>query len=255
MSQKCVLVVDDSKSARYAMRMYLQRLGCAVETASSASEAYRMLENKLPDLIFLDNVMPGETGLQALTQLRQTQRTAKIPVVFCTSLDSVEFERIARARGANEVMHKPPSSLQLSTVLAQLDAPQPATDAPHAAGHTASLEPAASQAHSAQRQQIDQALRRLSHEVFVQIDELRQQIQRFETASASRGDVDAFKTIAQDETETLYSTVRTELDAIRQQIEQVANHQAEDRRRLLQAVGVLSGRETVEPTREPHAQS
>lgn len=123
MSTKRALVVDDSKSARFAMRKFLEGNGYQVETAESAEEAYAFLNKNQPDVIFLDHVMPGIDGLDALRTLKQDTRTSALPVVLCSSNEDVDFAKQARARGAMDVLLKPPSSQQISQVLKQLNAP------------------------------------------------------------------------------------------------------------------------------------
>jgi len=123
MSTKRALVVDDSKSARFAMRKFLEGNGYQVETAESAEEAYAFLNKNQPDVIFLDHVMPGIDGLDALRTLKQDTRTSALPVVLCSSNEDVDFAKQARARGAMDVLLKPPSSQQISQVLKQLSAP------------------------------------------------------------------------------------------------------------------------------------
>ncbi|MGH8530976.1 MAG: response regulator [Nevskiales bacterium] len=142
-----VLVVDDSSTARFAMRKYLEHLHNLVQTAASAMEAYDYLKDHQPDVIFLDNVMPEISGLEALYTLKHDAKTAVIPVIFCTSIGRTEFIERARASGALQVLHKPPSLDQLSRVLADIQA-QP-TPAP-ASRPVASTTPAANDQPEAQ---------------------------------------------------------------------------------------------------------
>ncbi|GAC1629067.1 MAG: hypothetical protein NVS9B10_19730 [Nevskia sp.] len=123
MTVKNALVVDDSKSARFAMRKFLESAGYQVETADSALEAYAALQARLPDVIFLDHVMPDIDGLEALGAIRQEARTAAIPIVLCSSHEDAEFVKNAQARGAVSVLLKPPSPQQIAEVLRQVEQP------------------------------------------------------------------------------------------------------------------------------------
>ncbi|MEW6167971.1 MAG: response regulator [Pseudomonadota bacterium] len=134
MSERTALVVDDSRSARYALRKHLEGHAFKVDTAESAKAAYRWLASQTPDLIFLDHVMPGEDGFAALRHLKADPRTAAIPVVICSSNEGESFVAEARSQGAADVLQKPPTPDQLRRVLeqvgtAQPQAPQPAVAA------------------------------------------------------------------------------------------------------------------------------
>lgn len=131
MTGKTALVVDDSKSARFALRKYLEKLDYSVDTAESAHAAYRQLRERQPDLIFLDHMMPGEDGFDALRQIRADPATAAIPVVICSGNEGETFVSDARSKGAADVLAKPPTPAQLQAVLERLTRkptePEPAT--------------------------------------------------------------------------------------------------------------------------------
>lgn len=121
MSQRTALVVDDSRSARFALRKYLEGQAFRVETADSAHAAYQVLEQLRPDLIFLDHVMPGEDGIEALRHLKSDPATAAIPVVICSSNEGSSFVAAARSQGAADVLQKPPTAEQLRLILDQIE--------------------------------------------------------------------------------------------------------------------------------------
>lgn len=121
MSDKTALVVDDSRSARYAMRKLLESAGYAVDTAESAQDAYVYLDRRLPGVIFLDHQMPGSDGLDVLAVLKDDARRADIPVVICSSEDGGAFLQRAHDAGAVAVLSKPPDAAQLRALLHRLD--------------------------------------------------------------------------------------------------------------------------------------
>ncbi|MFA5940956.1 MAG: response regulator [Sinimarinibacterium sp.] len=121
MSQRTALVVDDSRSARFALRKHLESHAFKVDTAESALAAYQWLESQTPDMIFLDHVMPGEDGLAALRHLKADPHTAAIPVVICSSNEGTSFVAEARGHGAADVLQKPPTPEQLQRVLDQVE--------------------------------------------------------------------------------------------------------------------------------------
>lgn len=114
------LIVDDSKSARFALRKFLESFNYKVEAVESAHEAYRSLAISLPQVIFMDHVMPGIDGFEALRTIKSDPRTANLPVIICSSNEGEDFVQQARARGASNVLQKPPSTEQLAGMLANL---------------------------------------------------------------------------------------------------------------------------------------
>lgn len=117
---KTALVVDDSKSARFALRRYLEGHQYQVETAGSAEEALSFLNQHRPDVIFLDHIMPGADGFVALREIKAHPHLVHIPVVICSSSEGADFRSQAVSRGAAGVLQKPPSPEQLRQVLHML---------------------------------------------------------------------------------------------------------------------------------------
>jgi CheY-like chemotaxis protein len=120
MNAKTALVVDDSKSARFAMRKFLESFGYQVDTAESAEDAYIYLRKRLPEVMFLDHIMPGTDGFEAIKAIKQNPLTAGLPVVLCSSNEGEDFLRQARVCGAADVLQKPPSPEQIRSVLENL---------------------------------------------------------------------------------------------------------------------------------------
>lgn len=120
MGNKTALIVDDSRSARFALRRHLEHHAYKVDTAESAEEAYSFLKDHQPEVIFLDHVMPGTDGFTALQHIKQDPATVYIPVVICSSNEGAEFNAEARAKGASDVLQKPPTPEQLIRVLENL---------------------------------------------------------------------------------------------------------------------------------------
>lgn len=121
MTVKSALVVDDSKSARFALRRYLEGHQYKVETAEGAEEAFRFLKSNRPDVIFLDHIMPGIDGFDALRTLKADAGLTSIPVVICSSNEGPDFNNQARNSGASGVLQKPPNPEQLTRILDDLN--------------------------------------------------------------------------------------------------------------------------------------
>ena len=119
-SQKTALVVDDSKLARYVLKEMLLAHAIKVDTAESAEEALGILSAQKPDVIFMDHMMPGMDGFQAVQAIKNDPTTAKIPILMYTSKDEGVYVNQARALGAVGVLPKKLKPVQLERVLQQL---------------------------------------------------------------------------------------------------------------------------------------
>lgn len=122
MNIETALVVDDSKSARFAMRKFLESRGYAVDCVESAPEAFAYLRQKRPHVIFLDHMMPEIDGFEAMEIIRSDALSATLPIVICSSNEGEEFVREARMHGATDVLAKPPSQEQIDAVIARVRA-------------------------------------------------------------------------------------------------------------------------------------
>ncbi|HEX2484102.1 MAG TPA: sigma-54 dependent transcriptional regulator [Myxococcota bacterium] len=99
-----VLVVDDENGVRESLRMLLHG-ECEVATAESADQALQRIAEAPPDLILLDLVMPGRSGLELLEELRQLD--APPPVVVLTATKTVTTAVEAMKLGASDYVTKP----------------------------------------------------------------------------------------------------------------------------------------------------
>jgi CheY-like chemotaxis protein len=120
MSAKRALIVDDSRSARTFLTRILERYDLQVDGAGSAEEAIEYLHNQHPDVIFMDHLMPGMDGFQALTAIKNDPRTAAIPVMMYTSQEGALYLDQARALGAVGVLPKQTRPGDVSRALEQL---------------------------------------------------------------------------------------------------------------------------------------
>ncbi len=118
--KKTALVVDDSKLARYVLKEMLLGFDIKVETAESAEEALGSLSAFRPDVIFMDHMMPGMDGFQAVQAIKNDPATATIPILMYTSKDDGMYVSQARALGAVGVLPKKLKPVQLEKVLVQL---------------------------------------------------------------------------------------------------------------------------------------
>jgi CheY-like chemotaxis protein len=81
---KRILVVDDEPDIRRYLAAILEDAGFTVETAADGDAALKAVESCAPDLISLDLVMPGKSGIRFLHALRRKKDWARIPVLIVT---------------------------------------------------------------------------------------------------------------------------------------------------------------------------
>lgn len=108
-----ILVVDDSRTFRFALRKMLRHAGYDVLEAEDGRAAIEVAVAKRPELILMDVVMPEINGYQATRLLRRRPETAQIPIVIMSgATEAIEQFWVVRI-GANDYMKKPFSRFDL----------------------------------------------------------------------------------------------------------------------------------------------
>jgi DNA-binding response OmpR family regulator len=102
-----ILVVDDDPDAREMLVRRLTRYGFAVETARDGIEGMRCIESRDPDLVLLEVLMAGMSGLEVLERVRRTRSRSELPIILATVLDDSEDAVEGFERGANDYVTKP----------------------------------------------------------------------------------------------------------------------------------------------------
>jgi len=102
-----IMIVDDSPSDTYQMKMMLEKNGFNTLTATNADEGIEAARREKPDLIIMDVVMPGVNGFQATRELMSDPETSRIPVIIVTRKNQ-EVDRVWGMRqGASNYLTKP----------------------------------------------------------------------------------------------------------------------------------------------------
>lgn len=117
---KRALIVDDSRSARVILSRMLEQHAMTVDTAESAEQALEYLQRNRPDVIFMDHLMPGMDGFEAVQAIKADPLTATIPLMMYTSQEGELYVSQARALGAVGVLPKTVRPVDVSRVLYQL---------------------------------------------------------------------------------------------------------------------------------------
>jgi len=99
-----ILVVDDDARLRDLLSRFLQESGFLVSGAESAAQARNILKNMQFDLLVIDVMMPGETGLELLADIR---KDSSIPALFLTAMNETEDRIGGLEVGADDYIAKP----------------------------------------------------------------------------------------------------------------------------------------------------
>src|SRR5580698_3775675 len=121
MGAKRALIVDDSKSARLFLARILEKYEIDVDNAENAEAAIEYLTSHRPDVIFMDHLMPGMDGFQAVQAIKNNPRTATIPIMMYTSQEGELYLSQARALGAIGVLPKQTKHIDVTRALEQLN--------------------------------------------------------------------------------------------------------------------------------------
>ena len=133
MTPRNVLVVDDTRDCLVILRGMLQGHGFEVRTADSGPDALAQIDAKPPDVILLDVMMPGMSGLEVLQRLRADHATARIPVILVSARTEDEDVMGGYQIGADYYITKPCTAQQvlhgIALVLGEVEAATPESGA------------------------------------------------------------------------------------------------------------------------------
>ncbi len=102
-----ILVVDDDRSTRYALRNILEEEGYVVHEADNGAAAIDLCNSHAPDLILMDGKMPVMDGFSACQHLKQQTDSAHIPILIITGLEDEDSIERAFSAGATDYISKP----------------------------------------------------------------------------------------------------------------------------------------------------
>ena len=113
MSESTVLVIDDEKDLLELVRYNLEKEHLSVIVASDGKSGLEIAQRHKPDLILLDLMMPGMTGLEVCQRLRGDTRTSRIPVLMLTAKAEESDKVVGLEMGGDDYVTKPFSVREL----------------------------------------------------------------------------------------------------------------------------------------------
>jgi len=139
-----ILVVEDEPQVQELVAVNLEHAGHRVRRASSAGEAVTSIREELPDVLILDWMLPGESGVTLTRRLRAEERTRELPILMLTAR-AMEHDKVSGLdAGADDYLTKPFSPKELAArikAVLRRRAPQLADDVVEVGGLR--LDPAA----------------------------------------------------------------------------------------------------------------
>lgn len=107
------LIIDDSPTIIFALKKILLSANYVTLEALDAEQGVELARSELPDIIFLDIVLPGMNGFAALRMLRRDPVTQKIPVIMISSNEQATEQFFGSRIGADDFMKKPFSRFEV----------------------------------------------------------------------------------------------------------------------------------------------
>ncbi len=102
-----ILLIEDEPNIAEAIRFLLSRDGWDVQLLANGTEASAAIASQRPDLVILDLMLPGKSGMQILTDLRASPEFERLPVLMLTAKGQERDREAALAAGVSAFMTKP----------------------------------------------------------------------------------------------------------------------------------------------------
>ncbi len=107
MSERTVLIVDDESAIRDMLRMALEIAEYNCIEAENIQQAYTQVIDKRPDMVLLDWMLPGGSGLELLRRLKRDDNTREVPVIMLTAKTAEDNVIQGLDVGADDYITKP----------------------------------------------------------------------------------------------------------------------------------------------------
>ncbi len=102
-----VMVIDDSNTIRRSAEIFLKQSGCEVILAEDGFDALSKIATHLPDIIFVDIMMPRLDGYQTCSLIKRNPRFKSTPVIMLSSKDGLFDRARGRMVGSDQYLTKP----------------------------------------------------------------------------------------------------------------------------------------------------
>jgi DNA-binding response OmpR family regulator len=117
---KRVLLIEDEPNIIEAISFILSRDGWDVDTHANGRDAVDRVNERKPDLVILDVMLPGRSGFDILGDLRDQPETTDLPVLMLTARGQTKDREMAKRLGASCFMTKPFSNAEVLDIVRSL---------------------------------------------------------------------------------------------------------------------------------------
>lgn len=120
-----VLLIEDEPNIIEAIRFLLSRDGWRVDTHADGTDAVEVVQRVMPDLVVLDVMLPGRSGMDILADLRDIPELRALPVLMLTARGQTRDRDMAERVGVSRFMTKPFSNAEVLSAVRDLVAEVP----------------------------------------------------------------------------------------------------------------------------------
>ncbi len=120
MTNRHVLLIEDEPNIIEAIRFLLMREGWRVDTHSDGTDAVEVVRTARPDLVILDMMLPGKSGMDILRELRDISDLEALPVLMLTARGQSRDRELAEKAGVSRFMTKPFSNTEVLSAVRDL---------------------------------------------------------------------------------------------------------------------------------------
>jgi DNA-binding response OmpR family regulator len=112
-SKPRVLLVDDQTGVLEMLGMFFERAGFEVDKTTDGESALQNINEAIPDILVLDVMMPGKSGIEVCKQLRSNPKTAQLPIIMLSAKGEVDDKLMGFEAGADDYVAKPVARQEL----------------------------------------------------------------------------------------------------------------------------------------------
>lgn len=117
-----VLLIEDEPNITEAIRFLLTRDGWRVDAHADGSDAVEVIRAAAPDLVILDVMLPGKSGIDIVRDLRAIDDLAALPILMLTARGQTRDREMAEQAGVTRFMTKPFSNAEVLAAVRDLHA-------------------------------------------------------------------------------------------------------------------------------------